>query len=222
MVRLEGYTQTMRAATVVVLALLAASAAVPLPISAQRRGGAAPIPPAAAVRRETPKFTCPTVAGVGVNTKRRYCDIRIVDIVEDGIRIEVPPHTGAAVLQFDLHNRFTVSGRAIAPSRQDVLVAVVDKDGKILDRAAIRGELRTEKDLFDRLGAATGRGTVATAPGLPQRIRISIPAAATFVSLIGVRLDVQLPSKLERIETVGRPIGLVSNFEIAYTPARAR
>lgn len=207
----------MRAATVVVLALLAVSAAVPSPTAAQRRGGAA-APAAPAVRRETPKFTCPAVAGVGVTTKRRYCDIRIVDIVEDGIRIDVPPHTGAAVLQFDLHNRFTASGRAIAPSRQDVLVAVVDKDGKILERAAIRGELRTDKDLFDRLGAATGRGTVATAPGLPQRIRISIPAAATFVSLIGVRLDVQLPSKLERIETVGRPIGLVSNFEISYTP----
>jgi hypothetical protein len=210
----------MRAATAVCLALIAASAAVPPSLDAQRRGGTAPA--AAAVRRETPKFTCPAVAGVGVNTKRRYCDIRIVDIVEDGIRIDVPAHTGAAVLQFDLHNRFTVSGRAIAPSRQDVLVAVVDKDGKILERAAIRGELRTDKDLFDRLGAGTGRGTIATAPGLPQRIRISIPAAATFVSLIGVRLDVQLPSKLERIETVGRPIGLVSNFEISYTPARAR
>lgn len=210
----------MRAATVAAVLALALSAAVPVTIAAQRRGGAAPAAPAA-VRRETPKFTCPAVAGVGVNTKRRYCDIRIVDIVEDGIRIDVPPHAGAAVLQFDLHNRFTASGRAIAPSRQDVLVAVVDKDGKILERAAIRGELRAEKDLFDRLAAATGRGALATAPGLPQRIRISIPAAATFVSLIGIRLDVQLPSKLERIETVGRPIGLASNFEISYTP-RAR
>src|SRR5687768_11885880 len=150
---------------VILILALAIAGGSAIDLAAQRRGGAAPAPAAAAVRRETPKFTCPAVAGVGVNTKRRYCDIRIVDIVEDGIRIDVPPHTGAAVLQFDLHNRFTVSGRAIAPSRQDVLVAVVDKDGKILDRAAIRGELRTEKDLFDRLGAATGRGTVATAPG---------------------------------------------------------
>lgn len=191
-------------------------------VEAQRRGTPPPAASAAAVRRETPRFTCPAVAGVGVNTKRRYCDIRIVEIVEDGIRIEIPPHTGAAVLQFDLHNRFTASGRTIAPSRQDVVMAIVDKDGQILDRAAVRGELRTEKDLFDRLAASTGRGTIVTAPGLPTRIRVSIPAAAAFVSLVGLRLDVQLPTKLERIETVGRPIGLASNFEITYTPARAR
>ena len=208
-----------RVATTVCLLALAASAAVPVTRAAQRRGGA---PAAPAVRRETPKYTCPAIAGVGVNTKRRYCDVRIVDIVEDGIRIEVPPHTGAAVLQFDLHNRFTASGRAVAPSRQDVLVAIVDKDGKILERAAVRGELRSGKDLFDRLAGARGRGTIAAAPGLPQRVRVSVPAGAAFVSLVGLRLDVQLPSKLERIETVGRPIGLASNFEITYTPARAR
>ncbi|MEX2269980.1 MAG: hypothetical protein WD690_00825 [Vicinamibacterales bacterium] len=209
----------LRAAKVIGVLALAASAAIPATLDAQRSGGR---PAAPAVRRETPKFTCPAVTGVGVNTKRRYCDIRIVDIVEDGIRIEVPPHTGAAVLQFDLHNRFTASARAIAPSRQDALVAIVDKDGKILERAAVRAELRTEKDLFDRLAGAGGRGRIATAPGLPQRIRISIPASAAFVSLVGIRLEVQLPSKFERIETVGRPIALVSNFEITYTPARAR
>ena len=199
----------------VLLMVVAAGSA----LDAQRRGAAPPAPAAAAVRRETPKYTCPAVAGVGVNTKRRYCDIRIVEIVEDGIRIDVPPHTGAAVLQFDLHNRFSAAGRSIAPSRQDVLMAIVDKDGQILDRAAVRGELRTETDLFDRLAGANGRGTIAAAPGLPQRIRVSVPAAATFVSLVGLRLDVQLPAKLERIETVGRPIGLASNFEISYTPA---
>lgn len=191
-------------------------------VDAQRRGGTPPAPPAPAVRRETPKFTCPAVTGVGVNTKRRYCDIRIVEIVEDGIRVDIPPHAGAAVLQFDLHNRFTASGRTIAPSRQDVLVAVVDKDGKILDHAAVRGELRTEADLFDRLTGATGRGSIAAAPGRPVRIRISVPATAPFVSIVGLRLEVQLPAKFERIETVGRPIGLASNFEITYTPARAR
>ncbi|MBA3949825.1 MAG: hypothetical protein H0X44_07770, partial [Acidobacteria bacterium] len=74
---------------------------------AQRRGGAA-APAAAAVRRETPKYACPAVTGVGVNTKRRYCDVRIANVVEDGIRIELPARTGAAVLQFDLHTRFSV------------------------------------------------------------------------------------------------------------------
>ncbi|MDQ3068246.1 MAG: hypothetical protein M3R55_00775 [Acidobacteriota bacterium] len=188
---------------------------------AQRRGGTAP-PAAPAVVRETPKIVCPSVAGVGVATKRRFCDVRIVEIVEDGIRIELPPRTGAATLQFDLHNRFTASARAVAPSRQDAVVALVDKDGKIVDRGIVRGELRTEKDFFDRLGASSGRGTIATAPGAPQRMRVSIPAGAAFVALVGLRLDVQLPGKLDRIERAGHPIGLASNFEISYTPARSR
>lgn len=186
---------------------------------AQRRGGSAAAAPA--VRRETPKYACPSVTGVGVNTKRRYCDVRIANVVEDGIRIELPPRTGAAVLQFDLHPRFSVSGTTVAPQRHDVMVALVGADGSVLERGAARGELRTIKDVFDRLSPVGGRGTIAAAPGLPQRIRVSIPASHAFVSLVGMRLDVQLPSKMDRIETVGRPIAVASNFEISYTP-RAR
>src|SRR5688500_17441864 len=106
-----------RVAMVLVLAVVGAAA---VDLAAQRRGGAT----APAVRRETPKTACPAVAGVGVNTKRRYCDVRIAEIVEDGIRIDIPAHTGAAMLQFDLHNRFTAAAR-IQPSRQDALVALV-------------------------------------------------------------------------------------------------
>jgi hypothetical protein len=192
--------------------VVAAGAAVDL--AAQRRGAAAP----PAVRRETPKTVCPAVAGVGANTKRRYCDVRVAEIVEDGIRIEIPARTGAATLQFDLHNRFTVSGRAVQPSRHDALVALVGPDGKIVDRAVVRGELRTEKDLFDRLTGAGGRGTIATAPGRPERVRVSVPAGMAFVALVGLRQDVQLPNRVDTYETAGRPIALASNFEISYTP----
>jgi hypothetical protein len=197
-------------------ALLVGSAAVGL--EAQRRGGAAPAQPA--VRRETPKTVCPAVAGVGAATKRRYCDVRIAEIVEDGIRIEIPARTGAATLQFDLHNRFTVSGRAVQPSRHDALVALVGPDGKIVERALARAELRTERDLFDRLTGAGGRGTVATAPGLPQQVRVSIPAGIAFVSLVGLKQEVQLRDRLDTFDTAGRPIALASNFEISYVPTR--
>src|SRR5687768_4008268 len=101
--------RTMRAVSKALLAAAVVSMAVG-DAAAQRRGGTAP---AATVRRETPKTVCPAVAGVGAATKRRYCDVRIAEIVEDGIRVEIPPHTGAAVLQFDLHNRFTASGRTV-------------------------------------------------------------------------------------------------------------
>ena len=185
-------------------------------VEAQRRGTAP------AVRRDTPKTSCPAVAGVGVTTKRRYCDVRIAEIVEDGIRIEIPAHTGAATLLFDLHNRYAVSD-TVVPSRQDAVVAIVSPEGKIVDRALVRGELRTEKDLFDRLRAASGRGrTLATAPGRPQRIRVSVPAGMAFVALVGLRQDVQLPSRFQRYDTAGLEIALASNFEISYTPTRAR
>jgi hypothetical protein len=188
----------------------------------QRRRAAAPAAAPAAVKRETPKFECPSVTGVGVSTKRRYCDIRIANVVEDGIRIEMPARSGAATLQFDLHSRFSVSGANVARQRHDALVALVGPDGQVVGRGAVRGELRSVKDLFDRLAPLSGRGTIAAAPGLPQRIRISVPAGVAFLSLVGMRLDVQLPSKLDHIETVGRPIAVASNFEISYTPARAR
>lgn len=178
-------------------------------------------PAQAATKRETPKTVCPSVAGVGVTTKRRYCDVKIAEVVEDGIRIELPARTGTAVLQFDLHSRFTVSGAKPQPSRQDALLAIVGADGKIIDRAAVRGELRTATDLFDRL-AGSGRGTLATAPGRPEHVRVTIPAGAAFVALVGLRQDVQLMNRADRYETAGRPIALVSNFDLTYTPARPR
>ena len=188
--------------------------------AAQRRGGTAPA--ATGVRTETPKYACPAIAGTGVATKRRYCDVRIAEIVEDGIRIDLPARTGAAIVQFDLHNRFAVSGR-VQPSRHDALIAIVSPEGKILERGVVRAELRTEKDLFDRLAAATGRGTIATAPGRPERIRVSVPAGLDFIAIVGLRQDVQLPDRRERFETPARAIALASNFEISFTPpARAR
>ncbi len=219
----EGYTETMSGAVRLFVCVAMVAAATLDTLLAQSRGrAAAPAAQAATVRRETPKFACPAVTGVGVSTKRRYCDIRIANVVEDGIRIELPARTGAAVLQFDLHNRFSVSGTAVARQRHDAMIALVGPTGAIVGRGAVRGELRTMKDLFDRLAPLSGRGTIAAAPGLPQRIRISVPAGAAFVSLVGMRLDVQRPSKLDRIETVGRPIAVASNFEIAYTPAPVR
>ena len=91
---------------------------------------------------------------------------------------------------------------------------------EIVERAIVLAELRTAKDLFDRLTAPTGRGSVATAPGPPQRVRASIPAGMAFVSLVGLRQDVQLPNGAHKYENAGRPIALASNFDISYTPAR--
>lgn len=200
-----------RVVTVCVSAAVLAAGLLASDAAAQRAGGAA-------ARRETPKYACPAVTGVGINTKRRYCDVRVADVVEDGIRIELPPRSGPATVRFDLHSRFSV-GSQIAPQRHDAVVALVDPEGRIVARAAVRGELRVARDLFDRLTAIGSRTRLAAAPGRPEKISAIVPAGTAFVALVGSHLDVQLPSKFERIETVGRPIAIASNFEIAYTPA---
>lgn len=176
---------------------------------------------AAQVRRETPKYACPAVTGVGINTKRRYCDVRIADVVEDGIRVDLPARTGPATVRFDLHARFSV-GSSIAPQRHDAIVAIVDPEGQVIGRGAVRGELRAADDLFDRLTAIGGRTRLAAAPGRPERITVRVAQDVAFVSIVGQWLDVQLPSKQDRLETAGRPIALASNFEVAYTPAGGR
>ena len=175
----------------------------------------------AQMRRETPAYDCPVVTGVGINTKRRYCDVRIAEVVEDGVRVDVPAHTGQATVRFDLHARFSV-GSSVAPQRHDAIVAIVDGEGQVIGRGAVRGELRTLDDLFDRLTAVGARTRLAAAPGRPERITVTVGPGVTAISIVGQWLDVQLPSKLDRFETVGRPIALVSNFEVAYTPAGGR
>lgn len=193
----------------------------------------APPPPVA--KKVTTDATCAAELGTGTKTKRRFCDVVITRTAAESVTMKIPAHAGTAVLQFDLHNRFDVSTRVLSPilfARHLATVAVVRSTGAVIERAAVLGEFRVAADAFDRIesgvvdggpgagGAAAAPGSVkAVAPGQPLAIRVSIPAGLTAVGIVGVQLSATGKTGAQEVfETQGRPIAVVSNLRIEYTP----
>src|SRR5262245_8270577 len=82
--------------------------AVATPIAQTRRSTAKPAPPAAMVK-EPAKVNCPQALGQGLQTSRAFCDVVITRDPAEGVIVQLPAHTGAVTLTFDLHNRHTYS-----------------------------------------------------------------------------------------------------------------
>ena len=86
-----------------------------------------------------------------------------------GVLVTVPPHTGAATLMFDLHNRHTYSDEAVRAGRgfakYTAVVAVLTMTAELLGRGAVQSELRTAGDLYERIsGRRRPRISKAVAP----------------------------------------------------------
>jgi hypothetical protein len=176
-------------------------------------------------RRISTAAKCSSDLGVGVTGRRRYCDVLVAKTGAASISMAIPPHTGAATLMFDLHNRFTVPPKGVEPAdafvRAAAVVAVVRPMGQVIDRAAVRREYRTTEDLFDRLaGGSPPTGYKAVAPGFPEAVRITIPAGVESVGIVGVRLEFATRAGRGTAEAPQRPIAIVSNLRIDYLPAR--
>ncbi len=80
-------------------------------LDAQTRPAAQTRKPAPAARKPTvapAEMTCPSPLGMGVKTKREYCDVLTGREPKEGILIKLPPHRGPVTLRFNLHNRHTV------------------------------------------------------------------------------------------------------------------
>ncbi len=173
--------------------------------------------------RNSVDVLCPASLGKGVRSKRSFCDVVIGTDPAAGIVMRVPPHNGASTLRFDLHNRFSVSGKTLPYARISALAAVLNgNNGKLLGRAAVLGELRKELDLFDRIVGSGPGGTKNVAPGRAEAIKLAIPAAATSISIVGVRVEVTDISGRVAYTTPGRPVAIASNFRIEYTPATVK
>ena len=171
----------------------------------------------------TTAATCAADLGSGVKSRRQFCDVMIASSGAASISMEIPSHTGPATLRFDLHNRFTVPAAAVPPSvafmRHSALVAVVGPDGTAIDRAGVVREYRTVDDLFDRIGGGGRAGGVkAVAPGPAESIRVTIPAGVSSIGIVGVRLHVLTRAGDEAFDSPGRPVAIVSNLRIEYTP----
>lgn len=163
---------------------------------------------------------CPSDLGRGLKSKRVFCDISASTDGTKGVSMRIPPHTGASTLRFDLHNRFAVAGKTLPFARASALVAILNANSSaVIDRAAVLSELRSELDLFDRILGTGPGGTKTIAPGRAQAVTIRIPAAVSAISIVGVRVELTTKDGSEVFSSPGRPVAIVSNLRLEYTPA---
>jgi hypothetical protein len=179
------------------------------------------------MKTEPAPLKCPAELGMGVETKRVYCDVLTGGMPADGIVIDLPPHTGDVTLTFDLHNRHTYSEELVKTSRgfrrYTATIGVLTADNTLLSRAIIQSEFRTAADLVERIGGGAGPGGVkAVAPTGTEPISITIPAEEKSVSILGEKLSVLSVERQDNFSAPGRPIAIISNVQMQYRPAPAR
>lgn len=182
-----------------------------------------PAPPPA-LTTAVPEMKCPAVLGIGVATKREFCDILSGRTPLEGLIITLPPHRGDVTLTFDLHNRHTYSDELMKAkrgyARYTAMIGAMAMDNTLIRRAAIQTEFRSAADLFDRIAGGAGPGGVkAVAPSGVEAIRIVIPEAESEVSLLGEKVTIDRPEGTATYSSPGRPIAVVSNVMIEYRPA---
>src|SRR5262245_45113577 len=158
---------------------------------------AAPPPPPPAPIKETPQITCPAPLGIGINTKRAFCDVLADRDPAAGILIAIPPHSGDVTLTFDLSNRHTYSeeqmkDKRLAYARYTATIGALTMDNTLIKRAVVQNEFRSVVDLLDRIGGGAGPGGLkAVAPTGQESIVIVVPEAESQVSLLGEKLTVE-------------------------------
>lgn len=191
---------------------------------AQRRTARkpAPSPPV----KEPAKVKCPELLGTGLKTRATYCFVLAGRDPAEGVIISVPPHTGTATLTFDLHNRHTYSEEEVRAGRgfatYTSVVAVLGMDGTLIGRGAVQSEVRTARDLYDRITGGAGPGGVkAVAPLGREQVTITIPADVTEVSLLGEVLE-GMTAAGRQVASPGRPVALVSSVQVEYRPAPSK
>ena len=178
--------------------------------------------PAVPPKVEPAKVTCPESLGTGARTGAEYCFVIAGRDPSQGVLVAIPPHTGAAVVRFALHNRHTYSeeqmkaGRGFA--RYTAVIGALTLKGDLLDRAAVQTEFRGAKDIYERIsGGASPGGVKAVAPVGNEPISLTIPAGIDQVSLLGEVLDATTPAGRESAAP-GRPVAIVSNVMVEYKP----
>jgi hypothetical protein len=189
------------------------------PVWAQR--GTPAVRRAASTKLST-AATCAEDLGSGVKSGHDFCDVIISAAAAGSVVMKIPSHRGTATLLFDLHNRFTILADDTDPSqayaRHTAVVAVVRPSGQVIGRAAVVREFRTVQDAFDRIAGSGPGGLKAVAPGQPESIRMTIPAGLSSIGIVGVKLDILTRTLRATFTTPGRPIAIVSNLRIEYTP----
>src|SRR5262245_36516179 len=188
-----------------------------------RRPAAKPAP----AKTEPAVLECPSTLGVGIQTKRTFCDVLTGGDPAGGILVKLPPHTGDVTLTFDLHNRHTYSEELIktnrAYRRYTATIGVMYMDVTLISRATVQNEFRTGADLVDRVSGGAGAGGVkAVAPTGREPISMIITDDVDTVSILGEKLNVVRPDGgPENFTAPGRPIAIVSHVQVTYRPRPA-
>jgi hypothetical protein len=219
----------------VAIAILISALAVQISAAAQtRKTTPAPAPRRAPTAKPAPKplpkvtapamFTCPMVLGDGVRTQRSFCDVPIGRDAASGVMIPLPPHRGPVTLTFDLHNRHTYSEEQVkanrAYSKYTATVGAMAADNTLLSRAVVQSEFRTSADLFDRVSGGSGPGGLkAVAPTGSETVILEIPEEEQSVSIVGEKLSVVRIDGTDTFIATGRPIAMISNVMLEYSPA---
>ena len=182
----------------------------------------APEPPPAPLS-VAPEMTCPTPLGVGVSSKRTFCDVMTGRDPAAGVLIALPPHKGAVTLTFDLHNRHTYSEEQVkanrAYARYTATIGVLTMDNTLISRAVVQNEFRKTSDLVERIGGGAGPGGVkAVVPTGTESITITVPEAEDQVSILGEKLTIDRADGPATYSSPGRPIAVISNVMIQYLP----
>ena len=177
-------------------------------------------------RTEPATIACPSPLGVGVKTKLEFCDVPVGRTPADGITVTIPPHRGTTTLTFELHNRITYSEELVrehrAYSRHTATIGVLTMDNTLIERAVVQSEFRVAADLYDRVSGGAGpSGLKAVAPVGAEPVRVTLPADADQVVIMGEKLEVRRIDGEENYSATGRPIALISNVQIEYQPGPA-
>ena len=170
------------------------------------------------------QLQCTSQLGVGVKTRRDFCDVLTGRDPKEGVIVTIPPHRGPVMLTFDLHNRHTHSEELIKAKRAfrqyTATIGVLTMDNTLVARAVVQSDVRTASDLFDRIegGAAPG-GVKAVAPAGAERITMELPEdVGDQVSILGENLKVKRPDGDDFFTAAGRPIASISDVKLEYRP----
>ena len=189
----------------------------------RRRPRAAKPAPPPPPKVEPAQLRCPEPLGIGVKTGTSFCFVLAGRDPAQGVLVTIPPHTGAAKIIFDLHNRHTYSDEDVRSGRgfakYTAIVGVLTMKSELLDRGGVQSEFRNARDLYDRISGGAGPGGVkAVAPLGREEITIAVPAGIDQVSILGEVLDATTVAGRETA-TPGRTVAIVSNVRVEYQPA---
>ena len=150
--------------------------------AAPARKAPVPSPDLAPLTRVPATMVCPSELGVGVKTKRRYCDVLSGRVAQEGRAWltnpaaptqDRPPCPSSSTTATRIPP--TSKKKKQAYRHYTATIGVLTMDNTLVQPCRDRSEFRAERDLFDRIGGGAGPGGVkAVAPTGSELVQFTI------------------------------------------------